>query len=87
MTSARGSIAWLLVLLACRPDGRTKAPPEVCIHRVANRRGDVSDADAGVVRAQFARETGAISWVRLDASGGARGTAQSALELLGAESR
>ena len=64
-----------------------EAPPEVCIHRVANRRGDVSDADAGVVRAQFARETGAISWVRLDASGGARGTAQSALELWEAESR
>jgi predicted kinase len=54
---------------------------------VANRRGDVSDADAGVVRAQFARETGAISWVRLDASGRTGATAHAALELLGAESR
>ena len=61
--------------------------PDLCVHRVANRRGDLSDADAGVVRSQFARETGPISWVRLDASADIGNTAQTALRLLGAESR
>jgi len=64
-----------------------EAPADVCVQRVANRRGDVSDADAGVVQAQFARETGSIRWVRLDASGDTGGIALAALGLLGAESR
>ena len=37
--------------------------------RVAGRRGDASDADIAVVRAQSAMRTGAIDWVALDASG------------------
>ncbi|TVQ35727.1 MAG: hypothetical protein EA356_07005 [Geminicoccaceae bacterium] len=36
--------------------------------RVTARRGDASDADAAVVRAQLRLETGAIDWHRLDAS-------------------
>ncbi|PKP84633.1 MAG: hypothetical protein CVT80_07085, partial [Alphaproteobacteria bacterium HGW-Alphaproteobacteria-2] len=35
--------------------------------RVTTRRGDASDADAGVVARQFARETGPIRWAVLEA--------------------
>lgn len=40
------------------------APPEVLLARVAARRGDASDADASVVRAQLARDPGPILWAR-----------------------
>lgn len=36
--------------------------------RVTARRGDASDADAGVVAGQFARETGPIRWTVLEAN-------------------
>ena len=45
------------------------APEAVLISRVAQRRHDPSDADAGVVRVQHTRDIGSITWVRLDASG------------------
>jgi hypothetical protein len=41
----------------------------VLVERAAQRRNDVSDADAEVVRLQRAQDTGAIGWSRLDASG------------------
>jgi len=63
-----------------------EAPADVCFDRVVNRDGDVSDADASVVRAQFARATGPISWVRLDASGHIFNTVRVALDLLSPES-
>jgi predicted kinase len=46
-----------------------EAPADVLIDRVTARRGDASDADAAVVRAQLARPIGAMSWTRIDARG------------------
>ena len=43
------------------------APADTLIARVGARRGDASDADAGVVQSQLARPTGAMSWARVDA--------------------
>ena len=37
--------------------------------RVGGRRGDASDADAAIARAQESYELGALSWTRIDASG------------------
>ena len=45
------------------------APEEVLVERVAERRGDVSDATPEVVRRQLAIDPGAMSWRPLDASG------------------
>ncbi len=45
------------------------APPELLASRVGARRGDASDADAGIVRQQLAYDTGAMGWTRIDASG------------------
>lgn len=50
------------------------APESVLLDRVARRRLDASDADAGVVGLQVARETGVIDWQRIDASGGPEAT-------------
>ena len=47
------------------------APESALVPRVAQRRGDASDADAAVVRLQQARDTGVITWQRVDASGSA----------------
>lgn len=44
-------------------------PLEERIGRVGKRRGDASDADAEVVRAQQEYDPGGISWHRVDASG------------------
>jgi predicted kinase len=46
------------------------APEPVLIARAAQRRLDVSDADAGVIRQQVRQDLGAMSWTRIDASGG-----------------
>ena len=46
-----------------------EAPDRQLIERVQARRGDASDADAGVVRQQLGYETGRISWVRVNAGG------------------
>ncbi|RME63266.1 MAG: aminoglycoside phosphotransferase [Alphaproteobacteria bacterium] len=43
------------------------APLPTLVARVAQRRGDASDAGPAVVRAQAARRCGAIAWTRLDA--------------------
>jgi hypothetical protein len=37
--------------------------------RVGGRRGDASDADAAIARAQERYELGALGWTRIDASG------------------
>ncbi|MBV9704104.1 MAG: AAA family ATPase [Methylobacteriaceae bacterium] len=45
------------------------APLSVCLERVAARKADASDADAGVVRSQAFRDVGPVTWQRLDVSG------------------
>ena len=45
------------------------APQSVLISRTEQRRGDASDADPAVVRLQSEQDTGAINWLRIDASG------------------
>jgi aminoglycoside phosphotransferase family enzyme/predicted kinase len=45
-----------------------EAPESILIARSEQRRLDPSDADAGVIRGQVARDTGAIAWHRIDAS-------------------
>jgi uncharacterized protein len=45
------------------------APSETLIARVAARRGDASDADAAVVRAQLDRDPGPIDWTVIEAVG------------------
>jgi len=59
-----------------------EAPAEVLLARVAGRRGDASDADAAVVRAQLARAEGG-GWLRLDASGAPEATEARARAALG----
>ncbi len=46
-----------------------RAGEETLVARVTARQGDASDADAGVVRRQLAREPEARDWVQIDASG------------------
>jgi aminoglycoside phosphotransferase family enzyme/predicted kinase len=62
-----------------------EAAPEHLLDRVAARRGDASDATPEVVRAQLARETGALapSWTLIDASGSAGETLARARQVLG----
>jgi len=45
------------------------APEATLVARVTLRRGDASDADAQVVRAQLAGQHPALGWTRIDASG------------------
>jgi predicted kinase len=45
------------------------APVGLLVDRVEGRRGDASDADAAVVRSQFARKQGEVAWAAVDASG------------------
>jgi predicted kinase len=58
------------------------APPETLIARVAARRGDASDADAAVVRAQLGRDPGPIDWTVIEAVGDAEILARAVRELL-----
>lgn len=46
-----------------------EAGEDVLVERVEQRRGDASDADAGVVRRQLGYDVGPITWARVDASG------------------
>lgn len=43
-----------------------EAEPDILIERVTQRRGDASDADAGVVRKQLDYDLGQIGWTRLN---------------------
>jgi len=56
------------------------APPETLLSRVAARRGDASDADAEIVRAQLARDPGPMDWTVTDAGGEAGDAARAILE-------
>lgn len=56
-----------------------EAPIATLIERVKARRGDASDADAAVVRRQADYELGENTWTRIDASGTARQTLNSAI--------
>ena len=52
------------------------------IARVGGRRGDASDADAAVARAQEQYDLGAVSWAHIDASGTPEETLQRARDAL-----
>lgn len=45
-----------------------EAPADTLLSRVAERRGDASDADTGVVRAQLSYDVGKIVWQRIPAA-------------------
>jgi predicted kinase len=47
-----------------------EAPESILIARSEQRQLDASDADAAVIRGQLARDTGTITWARIDASRG-----------------
>ena len=59
------------------------APEDVLVSRIEGRRGDASDADAAVVRAQLSQHHGPIGWHRLQAGAGPQAVAAAAAELLG----
>jgi predicted kinase len=56
------------------------APLEVMEARLANRRGDASDATAAVLRQQFARAAAPSNWARIDASRSLDAVAAAALD-------
>lgn len=56
---------------------------ETRLHRVKHRKGDASDANAEVVRAQESYDAGASEWERVDSSGDAEATLRAALKILG----
>jgi aminoglycoside phosphotransferase family enzyme/predicted kinase len=58
------------------------AAPATLLARVAARRGDASDADADVVRAQLARDPGPIDWDAVEAGADAATVAHAVLGLL-----
>jgi aminoglycoside phosphotransferase family enzyme/predicted kinase len=60
-----------------------EAPPAVLEARVAGRKGDVSDADSAVLKAQLAYDTGAIGWTRVDVSGQPEQVERTALDVIG----
>lgn len=60
------------------------APAPVLIDRARRRIGDPSDATADVVRMQLAQDTGAIGWLRIDASAPAEVVLQEVLSHLAA---
>lgn len=60
-----------------------QAGAEQILSRVADRRGDPSDATVAVVQAQLARPAGVIDWITVEAGGDARRTAAAVRSLLG----
>ena len=57
------------------------APVEMLAQRIAGRRGDPSDADEAVMRAQVARGNEGVGWMRLDAGQGVEVLVGEALRL------
>ena len=53
-----------------------EAAPEILAQRIEGREGDASDATVATLRMQLERDVGAISWVRVDASGPAQDAAE-----------
>jgi len=64
-----------------------EAPEAARLSRTEQRRNDVSDADATIVRMQRAQDTGDIAWYRLDASAPAATVLSSATDCLHARLR
>jgi len=62
-----------------------EAGPEVMQERVTERRGNVSDATAEVVRTQLEYDVGQVDWPRLDTAGPERQTVIQGVRLLGLE--
>ncbi|WP_419799899.1 AAA family ATPase [Terasakiella sp.] len=60
------------------------APLDVLEQRVTNRRNDVSDADATVVRMQAVYDIGEVKWAKLDASQGIESILEKSLSILDA---
>ncbi len=60
-----------------------EADAATLLSRVAARRNDPSDADAGVVRRQLAEDLGAIAWTHLDATQPAAKTAEDIVARMG----
>lgn len=81
--SERDEVSAIAQAAGVRFDGLwLEAPPDVLRARVAGRRGDVSDADVGVLERQLGYETGAISWRRLDVRGTSADAVRQALGAL-----
>lgn len=59
------------------------APLNTQITRVNARRGDASDSDEAVVRAQAERDLGDVAWTRIDAGRNPEHTLETALAVLG----
>ncbi len=59
------------------------APSSVLEQRVAQRRGDASDADATVLKKQLTYDLGEITWARIDASRSPAEVERDALERIG----
>ncbi len=59
-----------------------EASLDVQIARVEARRGDASDSDAVVVRAQAERDVGELTWTRINAGNGPGDTLACAIEIL-----
>jgi hypothetical protein len=55
-----------------------EAPAEVLERRVAQRRGDASDADVTILRRQLTYDLGPIDWAPIDVSGDGDEVARSA---------
>ena len=67
LDDARCALAQIVPLARCHAFWLT-APPDIRVARVTERRGDVSDADAEVARAQSEPENLGALWQRIDAS-------------------
>jgi hypothetical protein len=59
--AARAGVAFAGIWLA--------APDQILLERVAQRRGDASDADRTVLMQQLKADTGAIAWQKVDVGG------------------
>ena len=83
----RDRIASIALKAGCKFVGLwLDAPLETQVARVGSRRGDASDSDATVVRAQAERDVGPMSWARIDAGQTPEHTLAQAREILGLSS-
>ncbi|HWA49118.1 MAG TPA: AAA family ATPase [Dongiaceae bacterium] len=63
-----------------------EAPPEILLARIAARKDDASDADAGILRRQLTYDLGDLDWRRIDAGQAAEQVAAAARRALGLQS-
>jgi aminoglycoside phosphotransferase family enzyme/predicted kinase len=83
-TAERASIASIARTAGAAFDGLwLEAPPPTLERRLAERRGDASDADVAVLRQQLCYDLGPIDWRRVDVAGGAFSVAQTVRAHLG----